>query len=156
MGFFRQEYWSGLPFPPPGIFPTQGLNGHLLCLLRCRRILYPLSQEGCPCVVYWAQFNLSLIHKGLNLSIRYCTMVCMKLDVGWFQSYWLSDIPGAAFSWPIHSSHPDVSQGLISLFSSTLDHLPPHLLSTLTGLGFYNYLVVFLTIFNAFQNFTQT
>ena len=26
MGFPRQEYWSGLPFPSPGIFPTQGLN----------------------------------------------------------------------------------------------------------------------------------
>ena len=23
MAFFRQEYWSGLPFPPPGIFPVQ-------------------------------------------------------------------------------------------------------------------------------------
>ena len=22
-GFFRQEYWSGLPCPPPGIYPTQ-------------------------------------------------------------------------------------------------------------------------------------
>ena len=26
MRFFRQEYWSGLPFPSSGIFPTQGLN----------------------------------------------------------------------------------------------------------------------------------
>ena len=26
MGFSRQEYWSGLPFPSPGIFPTKGLN----------------------------------------------------------------------------------------------------------------------------------
>ena len=27
MGFSRQEYWSGLPFPSPeGIFPTQGWN----------------------------------------------------------------------------------------------------------------------------------
>ena len=24
------DYWSGLPFPSPGIFPTQGLNPHLL------------------------------------------------------------------------------------------------------------------------------
>ena len=24
MGFSRQEYQSGLPFPSPGIFPTQG------------------------------------------------------------------------------------------------------------------------------------
>ena len=29
-GFSRQEYWSGLSCPPPGIFPTQGWN---LCLL---------------------------------------------------------------------------------------------------------------------------
>ena len=26
-----------------GIFPMQGLNLHLLCLLHCRQILYPLS-----------------------------------------------------------------------------------------------------------------
>ena len=26
MGFSKQEYWSGLPFPYPGIFPTQGSN----------------------------------------------------------------------------------------------------------------------------------
>ena len=26
MRFSRQENWSGLPFPPLGIFPTQGLN----------------------------------------------------------------------------------------------------------------------------------
>ena len=26
MGFSRQEYWSGLSFPSPGIFPTQGSN----------------------------------------------------------------------------------------------------------------------------------
>ena len=65
MGFSRQEYWSGLPFPSPGDLPaaaakslqsclcdsiegsppgspvpgilTQGLNPHLP---RCRRILY--------------------------------------------------------------------------------------------------------------------
>ena len=24
MGFFRQEYWSGLPYPPPGDFPNPG------------------------------------------------------------------------------------------------------------------------------------
>ena len=26
MEFSRQEYWSGLLYPPPRIFPTQGLN----------------------------------------------------------------------------------------------------------------------------------
>ena len=33
MGFSRQEYWSGLPFPSHGIFSTQGSNPQLLCLL---------------------------------------------------------------------------------------------------------------------------
>ena len=26
MGFFRQEYWSGLPFPPPGDLPNPGIE----------------------------------------------------------------------------------------------------------------------------------
>ena len=29
-GFSRQEYWSGLPFSPPGDLLTQGLKPHLL------------------------------------------------------------------------------------------------------------------------------
>ena len=33
MGFSRQEYWSGLPCPPPGALLTQRSNHHLLCLL---------------------------------------------------------------------------------------------------------------------------
>ena len=27
MGFPREEYWCGLPFPSPGDFPNPGLNG---------------------------------------------------------------------------------------------------------------------------------
>ena len=26
MGFFRQEYWSWLPFPPPGDLPNPGIE----------------------------------------------------------------------------------------------------------------------------------
>ena len=26
MGFSRQEYWSGLPFPPPGALPDPGIK----------------------------------------------------------------------------------------------------------------------------------
>ena len=33
MKFFRQEYWSRLPCPPPRIFPTQGSKPNLLRLL---------------------------------------------------------------------------------------------------------------------------
>ena len=30
MGFSRQEYWSGLPFPPPGDFPVLGIEPEFL------------------------------------------------------------------------------------------------------------------------------
>ena len=30
MGFSRQEYWSGLPCPPPGDLPDPGIEPHLL------------------------------------------------------------------------------------------------------------------------------
>ena len=45
MGFSRQEYWSGLSFPPPGDLLTQGSNLHLLCLLHSQQILYPRNHQ---------------------------------------------------------------------------------------------------------------
>ena len=38
----------GCHFLLQGIFPTQGSNPGLLCLLHCRQILYPLSHRGSP------------------------------------------------------------------------------------------------------------
>ena len=54
MGFSRQGYCSGLPFPSPGIFPTQGSN---LGLPHCRQTLYCLSHEGSPNMNIGAQLN---------------------------------------------------------------------------------------------------
>ena len=48
MGFPRQEDWSGLPFLFQGIFPTQGSNLCLLCLLHWQMVSLPLSQLGSP------------------------------------------------------------------------------------------------------------
>ena len=48
MGISRQEYWSGLPFPSPGIFLTQGLNPNLLCLLHLKKGSLPLAPPGKP------------------------------------------------------------------------------------------------------------
>ena len=48
MGFSRQEASSGLPFPPPGIFLTQGSNPGLLCLLHWQADSLPLSHQGSP------------------------------------------------------------------------------------------------------------
>ena len=47
MGFSRQEFWTGLPCPSPGIFPTQGLN---LGLLYWQADSLPSEPPGKPSV----------------------------------------------------------------------------------------------------------
>ena len=44
MGFSRQEYWSGLPFPPPVDLPNQGTEHSS----DCRWIFYCLNYQGNP------------------------------------------------------------------------------------------------------------
>ena len=46
MEFSKQEYWSGLPFPPPGDFPTQESNPGLLSLLHWQADSLPLPSPG--------------------------------------------------------------------------------------------------------------
>ena len=46
----RQEYWSGLPCPPPGDFPNPGIKPRSQ---HCRWILYHLSQQGSPRILEW-------------------------------------------------------------------------------------------------------
>ena len=58
MGFPRQEYWSGLPCPPPGDLPTQGRNSHLLCLLHWQVDSLLLVPPGKP-------FHITSISKSL-------------------------------------------------------------------------------------------
>ena len=43
IGFSRQEYWNGFPFPSPGDLPTQGSSPCLLQLLRWQEDSLPLS-----------------------------------------------------------------------------------------------------------------
>ena len=45
MGFSRQEYWSGLPFPSPGDLPNPGIEPRSL---HYRQMRYHLSHQGSP------------------------------------------------------------------------------------------------------------
>ena len=47
MGFPRQEYWSGLPFPSPGDLPNPGIKPGSSAW---SQILYLLRYEGIPCI----------------------------------------------------------------------------------------------------------
>ena len=55
-GFSRQEYWSGLPCPPLGELPNQGLNPDLS---HCRQILYHLRHHGSPRTLEWVAYPFS-------------------------------------------------------------------------------------------------
>ena len=60
MGFSGQQYWSGLPCPPPGDLPDPGANLRLLRLLR------------------WQEGSLSpvLCEKPICVYARVCVCVC--------------------------------------------------------------------------------
>ena len=45
MGFFRQEYWSGFPFPSPGDLPKPGIEPMSPALAG---VFLPLSHQGSP------------------------------------------------------------------------------------------------------------
>ena len=48
MGFSRQEYWSGLPFPSPGDLPHPGIEPRSPAFRGGGQMLYPLSHQGSP------------------------------------------------------------------------------------------------------------
>ena len=48
MGFPRQEYWSGLPFPSPGDFLHPGIKPGSLISPALQVASLPLNQQGSP------------------------------------------------------------------------------------------------------------
>ena len=46
MGFSKQEYWNGLPCPPPGDLPDPEIEPSLLCLLHWQAGSLPLALSG--------------------------------------------------------------------------------------------------------------
>ena len=47
-GFFRQEYWSEWPCPPPGDLPNPGIKPTSVCLLHWQAGSLPLVPPGRP------------------------------------------------------------------------------------------------------------
>ena len=58
MGFSRQEYWSGVPFPPPGDLPDPGIKLKSPAL---KTGSYHLSHQGSP-AVHLMLCNSFLLH----------------------------------------------------------------------------------------------
>ena len=65
--FSREEYWSGLPCPPPGDLPTQGLNPYLYVSYTGRWVLYNYHHQGSP-YYYLEETKVQKPHKQLKRS----------------------------------------------------------------------------------------
>ena len=57
MGFPKQEYWSGLPFPSPGDLPNPGIKPASLYLCIGRQILYHWATWEAYHPWMWEQFR---------------------------------------------------------------------------------------------------
>ena len=57
MGFPRQEYWSGLPFPPPGDVPDTGIKRGSLASPPWQSDSLPLYHLGSPQMSYLGSNN---------------------------------------------------------------------------------------------------
>ena len=66
MGFPRQEFWSELQCPPPGIVPIQGLNPGLLHLLCCHADSLPAS-PAFGTKIYWVTWEADFTRRMLPL-----------------------------------------------------------------------------------------
>ena len=77
-GFLQQEYWSGLPFPSPGNYPTRASNPDLL---HGRQTLYPLSHQRGP------DFLESQLLKEVVLGLKSRMSLCMFLTGCMLQLY---------------------------------------------------------------------
>ena len=71
IGFSRQEYWSGLPCPPPGDLPNPGFE--LMCLMS------PASAGG---------FLLSITWEALEISWHEDNVVHIPLHSSWQWGTW--------------------------------------------------------------------
>ena len=77
MGFSRQEYWRGLPFPPPGAPPKPGIkpaSPYISCI--GRQVLYHLVK--CHLGSPHSDHNSSLIRNRRNIVDRV---------VGWWSEF---------------------------------------------------------------------
>ena len=94
-GFFREEYWSGLPCPPPGDLPNPGIetvspalqadsllaelpgklsnqnaSSHSHSLARGKQNIHPPSMKGLSFIPYSHMISLRFIRTGLILQMR--------------------------------------------------------------------------------------
>ena len=104
MEFPRQEYWSGLPFPSPGIFPTQGSNAYLLCHLYRHACSLPAEPSGETILLITLFISSSTSKKAIPGSGLSSLASCLGLGLPNLATNYVTDSPDA--SWLNSAEHP--------------------------------------------------
>ena len=66
MGFSRQEYWSGLPCPPPGDLPEPGIESTSLNVFCTgKQVLYQLAPPRKPHLSYRLELKIKWKHMSI-------------------------------------------------------------------------------------------
>ena len=76
MGFSRQEYWSGLPFPSPGDLPDPGIESGFPALEADSLTSEP---PGKPNLLVTKGKYIFIYICAINIYVCVCVCVCMKI-----------------------------------------------------------------------------
>ena len=107
MGFSKQEYWSGLPCPPPGDLPYPGIEpvspvsaGKFITTeagslqSRCQQSWFLLRavREGCvPGLSPWVVGGCFL-HISLHMAFFLCVYLRVQISPSWHNFFWLPHV----------------------------------------------------------------
>ena len=91
MGFPRQEYWSGLPFPPPGYLPDPGIEPMSLASPMLAGEFFTTESPGKPILWWWwwwkkedsvlsALLNLAFFSLQYTLKIIHCPYIFVNVN----------------------------------------------------------------------------
>ena len=97
MGFSRQEYWSGLSFPPPGDLPSPGTEPMSLAFPALQVDPLSLSHRGSPSIfiqssIIWALKRKEVVkHSTIWMNLEYIMLreryQTKKAGLVWFHLY---------------------------------------------------------------------
>ena len=137
-GFSRQEYWSGLPYPPPGDLPNQGLNMCFQHLLHWLVGSLPLVPPGKPIIKPYTASRMLLLSHFSRVRL---------LAMPWTAAYQAP--PSMGFSWQEYWSRVPLPSPFlfISLLKFHLQ-ISPSLLNPLSEISVPFFFFLPLSLFN--------
>ena len=120
-GFFKQEYWSGLPFPPLEDLPHPGIKLTSPAALSLAGKFFTTGYLGSPCLLLWEAFKikwtlLDCVKSQIWESTVYSFTGVKWLDITAYQ--WL-------MSWTDHSAPESQMFSVLALFHPFSFSCPP-------------------------------